>query len=130
MKSSHILTHTSMHTLETVRIETSFPLRTKVGEGDIWRMCQTKDVAIKDWVRLAVQRARLTGSPTMFWLDSERAHDAVLITKVEKYLKDHDTSGLELSIMAPAAAMTASCEHVRKGTDVISATGNVLRYHA
>jgi isocitrate dehydrogenase len=102
-------------------------LEHKVGKGDIWRMCQTKDVAIKDWVRLAVLRARTTGSQTIFWLDHQRAHDQSIIKKVNKYLKDHDISGLDVSIMTPSEATKVSLSAIRKGEDVISVTGNVLR---
>ena len=98
-----------------------------VEEGDIFRMCQTKDAAIKDWVRLGVQRARLTGNPAIFWLDKNRAHDAELIRKVEQYLPDHDTSGLDIRVMAPIDAIKASMERSRAGLDTISVTGNVLR---
>ena len=98
-----------------------------VGEGDIFRMCQTKDAAIKDWVRLGVNRARLTGTPAIFWLDKNRAHDAELIKKVEQYLPDHDTSGLEIRVMAPIDAIKYSMERSRAGLDTISVTGNVLR---
>ena len=98
-----------------------------VEEGDIFRMCQTKDAAIKDWVRLGVQRARLTGNPAIFWLDKDRAHDAELIKKVEQYLPDHDTSGLDIRVMAPIDAIKASMERSRAGLDTISVTGNVLR---
>ena len=98
-----------------------------VGEGDIFRMCQTKDAAIKDWVRLGVNRARLTGTPAIFWLDKNRAHDAELIKKVEQYLPDHDTSGLDIRVMAPIDAIKASMERSRAGQDTISVTGNVLR---
>ena len=98
-----------------------------VGEGDIFRMCQTKDAAIKDWVRLGVNRARLTGTPAIFWLDKNRAHDAELINKVEQYLPDHDTSGLDIRVMAPIDAIKASMERSRAGQDTISVTGNVLR---
>jgi isocitrate dehydrogenase len=98
-----------------------------VEEGDIWRMCQTKDVAIRDWVRLAVSRARATGSAAIFWLDENRAHDANLIGKVNAYLGDHDTDGLDVRIMAPVDAMKASLARVRNGEDTISVTGNVLR---
>jgi len=98
-----------------------------VGEGDIWRMCQTKDVAIRDWVRLAVSRAQATGSAAIFWLDENRAHDANLIAKTNEYLKEHDTDGLDIRIMAPVDAMKATLERVRKGEDTISVTGNVLR---
>jgi isocitrate dehydrogenase len=95
--------------------------------GDIWRMCQVKDAPIRDWVKLAVTRARATGSPAVFWLDQERAHDAQLISKVETYLKDHDTSGLEIQILSPEQATRLSCERLREGKDTISVTGNVLR---
>ncbi|MFC5269310.1 NADP-dependent isocitrate dehydrogenase [Adhaeribacter terreus] len=98
-----------------------------VEEGDIWRMCQTKDLPIQDWVKLAVTRARITNTPAIFWLDKNRAHDANLITKVEKYLKDHDTNGLEIKIMSPVEAMRYTCERAKNGQDTISVTGNVLR---
>ncbi|MEK7950622.1 NADP-dependent isocitrate dehydrogenase [Luteolibacter soli] len=99
----------------------------EVEAGDIWRACQTKDAPIQDWVKLAVNRARATGDPAVFWLDKSRAHDAQLITKVEKYLKDHDTAGLEIKILAPADACTYSLERIVQGKDTISVTGNVLR---
>ncbi|HVJ63755.1 MAG TPA: NADP-dependent isocitrate dehydrogenase, partial [Bdellovibrionota bacterium] len=99
----------------------------KVETGDIWRMCQTKDIAIRDWVKLAVQRSRLTSTPAVFWLDKNRAHDAELIKKVEAYLKDQDTKGLEIKILAPVDAVNFSLERIRKGQDTISVTGNVLR---
>ena len=102
-------------------------LDTPVEKGDIWRMCQTKDLPIRDWVKLAVTRARLTGQPAIFWLDDHRAHDANLIKKVNAYLKDHDTSGLEIKIMSPMAAMQYTLERVKAGKDTISVTGNVLR---
>ncbi|MGE4294422.1 MAG: NADP-dependent isocitrate dehydrogenase [Campylobacterales bacterium] len=98
-----------------------------VEKGDIWRMSRTKDVAIQDWVKLAVSRARATGAHAVFWLDANRAHDAQIIKKVEKYLKDHDTAGLTLKILAPREAMRYSLERIRKGEDTISVTGNVLR---
>ncbi|MCP3423540.1 NADP-dependent isocitrate dehydrogenase [Nocardioides pinisoli] len=98
-----------------------------VEAGDIWRACQTKDASIRDWVKLAVTRARASETPAVFWLDETRAHDANLIAKVHAYLEDHDTEGLELSIMAPAEATTYSLERIRKGEDTISVTGNVLR---
>ncbi|RUR48983.1 NADP-dependent isocitrate dehydrogenase [Vreelandella populi] len=98
-----------------------------VEAGDIWRMCQTKDAPIQDWVKLAVTRARESGVPAIFWLDANRAHDAQLIKKVETYLKDHDTSGLDIRILAPVDAMAVSLERIRKGEDTISVTGNVLR---
>ncbi len=99
----------------------------KVSQGDIWRMAQTKDEPIRDWVKLAVTRAKLTGSRTIFWLDSNRAHDAQLIEKVNAYLKDHDTSGADISIMRPIDAMRVSCERTVEGKNTISVTGNVLR---
>lgn len=99
----------------------------KVGKGDIWRMCQTKDAAVKDWVQLAVSRAKATGDLTIFWLDNHRAHDRNLIAKVNEYLKDHDTEGLNIAIMSPIHAMRATCERVTEGLDTISVTGNVLR---
>ena len=98
-----------------------------VEQGDIWRMCQTKDAPIQDWVKLAVNRARATGVPAVFWLDKNRAHDAELIAKVEKYLSDHDTEGLEIHIMAPDEATRFSLERIKEGQDTISVTGNVLR---
>ena len=98
-----------------------------VEEGDIWRMCQVKDAPIQDWVKLAVNRARLTDTPAVFWLDKERAHDAELIKKVETYLKDHDTDGLDIHILAPIAATDFTLKRVKEGKDTISVTGNVLR---
>lgn len=98
-----------------------------VNEGDIWRMCQVKDAPIRDWVKLAVSRARATGALTIFWLDQERAHDAALIKKVNLYLKDHDTSGLDIQIMSPVLATRLSLERIKNGQDTISVTGNVLR---
>src|SRR5690554_4213980 len=102
-------------------------LEHSVEQGDIWRMCQVKDAPVRDWVKLAVNRARESGVPAVFWLDSHRAHDALLTRKVETYLKDHDTSGLDIQILAPAEAMSYSLERIRKGQDTISVTGNVLR---
>jgi isocitrate dehydrogenase len=102
-------------------------LEQSVETGDIFRMCQTKDAPIRDWVRLAVSRARATAAPAIFWLDERRGHDAQLITKVNEYLKDHDTSGLDVRIMSPVAAMKFSLERIRRGEDTISVTGNVLR---
>ncbi|MBY0341509.1 MAG: NADP-dependent isocitrate dehydrogenase [Rhodocyclaceae bacterium] len=99
----------------------------KVEAGDIWRMCQVKDAPIRDWVKLAVNRARLSNTPAVFWLDAARAHDAQLIAKVKAYLPEHDTSGLTLEIMAPAQAIQFSIDRIRKGQDTISVTGNVLR---
>ncbi|GAA5030943.1 NADP-dependent isocitrate dehydrogenase [Terrabacter aeriphilus] len=98
-----------------------------VSAGDIWRACQTKDVPIRDWVKLAVTRARATGDPAVFWLDADRAHDANLITKVEEYLGEHDTEGLTIEIMKPTDAIAFSLGRIRKGEDTISVTGNVLR---
>lgn len=102
-------------------------LKNMVEQGDIWRMCQAKDEPIRDWVRLAVSRARATGVPTIFWLDKDRAHDANLIKKVNAYLPEHDTSGLEIKIMAPAEAIRYSMERAKAGDDTISVTGNALR---
>ncbi len=99
----------------------------KVAKGDIWRMARTKDIPIQDWVKLAVNRARATGYPAVFWLDKNRGHDAQMIKKVEKYLKDHDTNGLEIHIMSPVDAMKFTLDRVRKGQNTISVTGNVLR---
>jgi isocitrate dehydrogenase len=98
-----------------------------VEEGDIWRMCQTKDIPIQDWVKLAVTRARATNVPAIFWLDANRGHDAQMIAKVERYLQDHDTSGLDIQIMEPVAATDFTLERCGKGLDTISVTGNVLR---
>jgi isocitrate dehydrogenase len=102
-------------------------LEHEVSPGDIWRACQTKDVAVRDWVKLAVTRARATGAPAVFWLDADRAHDANVIAKVEAYLPDHDTSGLDIRILPPVEAMALSLERIRRGEDTISVTGNVLR---
>ncbi|MFL9992320.1 NADP-dependent isocitrate dehydrogenase [Paraburkholderia sediminicola] len=98
-----------------------------VEAGDIWRMCQTKDAPVQDWVKLAVNRARATNTPAIFWLDAARAHDAQIIKKVEHYLKDHDTSGLDIRVMTPVEATKFSIERIRAGKDTISVTGNVLR---
>jgi isocitrate dehydrogenase len=98
-----------------------------VAVGDIWRMCQTRDLPIQDWVKLAVGRARATGSAAIFWLDEQRGHDRELIVKVNRYLGDHDTDGLDIRVLAPADAMRATLARVRKGQDTISVTGNVLR---
>ncbi len=98
-----------------------------VEAGDIWRGCQVKDAAVRDWVKLAVTRARATGVPAVFWLDADRAHDAQIIQKVETYLADHDTDGLEIEILAPVEATRYSLERIRRGEDTISVTGNVLR---
>jgi len=102
-------------------------LERDVEEGDIFRMCQAKDVAIRDWVKLAVNRARATGWPTIFWLDENRAHDNELIGKVNEYLKEHDTEGLDIRIMSPVEATKLSCRLIKEGKDTVSVTGNVLR---
>ncbi|MEC9004452.1 MAG: NADP-dependent isocitrate dehydrogenase [Planctomycetota bacterium] len=99
----------------------------EVAEGDIWRMCQTKDIPIQDWVRLAVSRARATGSAAIFWLNPERAHDANLIEKVNQYLPEHDTEGLDIQVLSPVAAAELTCQRCKDGQDTISVTGNVLR---
>lgn len=99
----------------------------EVEAGDIWRGCQAKDLPIQDWVKLAVRRARATGAPAIFWLDKNRAHDAQMIEKVNKYLKDHDTSGLDIQIMAPVDAMLFTCKRAKAGQDTITVTGNALR---
>lgn len=114
-------------TVEVVDASGAVLISHQVEKGDIWRMCQTKDAAIRDWVKLAVNRSRATGSATVFWLNKERAHDAELIKKVELYLKDHDTAGLDIRILAPVEATLFSCQAIREGKDTISVTGNVLR---
>ena len=98
-----------------------------VAAGDIWRMCQVKDAPIQDWVKLAVNRARATDTPAIFWLDEGRAHDRQLIAKVNQYLPDHDTSGLDISILSPVKAIERSLKRIKAGEDTISVTGNVLR---
>lgn len=102
-------------------------IQQEVEEGDIWRMCNVKDAAVRDWVKLAVKRARLTGMPAVFWLDKNRAHDAELIKKVKNYLKEHDTTGLEIHILSLVEATNYTLERVKAGKDTISVTGNVLR---
>jgi isocitrate dehydrogenase len=102
-------------------------LEQPVATGDVFRMCQTKDVPIRDWVKLAVTRARATGDPAVFWLDEDRPHDAVLIERVRAYLSDHDTDGLQIEIMSPERATAFSLERIRRGENTISVTGNVLR---
>ena len=99
----------------------------EVGAGDIWRMCNVRDLPVQDWVKLAVTRARATGAPAVFWLDEQRAHDAELIKKVARYLEDHDTEGLDIHVMSPTEATKFSVERIRQGLDTISVTGNVLR---
>jgi isocitrate dehydrogenase len=102
-------------------------LEQKVGAGDIWRMCQTRDAAVQDWVKLAVSRARASGMPAVFWLDQTRAHDAELIKKVRTYLANYDTSGLHIEIMSPADAARFTLKRLKAGQDTIAVTGNVLR---
>ncbi|MCK9792992.1 NADP-dependent isocitrate dehydrogenase [Isoptericola sp. 4D.3] len=114
-------------TVEVVNAAGEVLISHDVQTGDIWRACQTQDVAIRDWVKLAVTRARATGAPAVFWLDAQRAHDAQLIAKVEEYLGDHDTEGLDIHVMAPAEATAFSLARIRQGLDTISVTGNVLR---
>ena len=113
--------------VEVVSQDGTVLLEQRVDEGDIFRMCQVKDAAIRDWVRLAVERARLSNTPAVFWLDSHRAHDAQLIAKVERYLAEEDTNGLEITVMPPADATRFSVTRARTGLDTISVTGNVLR---
>lgn len=114
-------------TIRVVDSSNNVLLEHQVEQGDIWRACQTKDLPIQDWVKLAVSRARATGWPAVFWLDETRAHDAELIAKVNTYLGDHDTEGLEIHIMAPAEATKFTLQRVKDGKDTISVTGNVLR---
>lgn len=114
-------------TVRVVDTDGNVVLEQTVGAGDIFRMCQTKDAPIQDWVKLAVTRARATGVPAVFWLDESRAHDAVLIGKVRTYLADHDTEGLRIEIKSPVEATAFSLERIRRGEDTISVTGNVLR---
>ncbi|MFT4538180.1 MAG: isocitrate dehydrogenase [Planctomycetota bacterium] len=113
--------------IRVVDAENNVLLEQNVQSGDIFRMCQTKDVAIQDWVKLAVTRARASGSPAVFWLDRDRGHDTQLCAKVEQYLTEHDTNGLDISIQKPVDAMAFSLERVRKGENTIAITGNVLR---
>jgi isocitrate dehydrogenase len=114
-------------TMRVVDANGNILMEHQVKTGDIYRGCQAKDIAIRDWVGLAVRRARETGSPAVFWLDKNRAHDAQIIEKVEKYLKDHNTEGLEIHILAPVEAMRYTLKRVKQGLDTISVTGNVLR---
>merc|ERR1719424_1888100 len=115
----------------TVRVVNSITgkvlIQHDVEEGDIWRMCQTKDIPIQDWVKLAVTRARDSGAKAVFWLDPARGHDAVMIAKVKQYLPQHDTTGLDIEIMKPQEACRDACKRARDGLDTISVTGNVLR---
>ncbi len=114
-------------TIRVVSARGTTLLERGVEKGDIWRLCAVKDAAIRDWVKLAVSRARATGAPAVFWLDQERPHDAQLIAKVKRYLEDHDTKGLDIRFLAPEEATRLSCERLRQGQDTISVTGNVLR---
>ncbi len=114
-------------TMRIVAADGSILIQHQVEKGDIWRACQTKDLPIRDWVKLAATRARQSDTPAIFWLDKERAHDAQLIKKVELYLQDHDTSGLDIQIMAPVLAIRHTMERLIRGKDTISVTGNVLR---
>ena len=114
-------------TMRVVDAEGNILLEHAVEAGDIWRMCQVKDLPVQDWVKLAVSRARATGVPAVFWLDKNRAHDAQLIQKVEKYLKDHNTEGLKIHILSVVDAMQFSLDRIKDGLDTISVTGNVLR---
>src|SRR5258708_7113982 len=114
-------------TVRMVADDGTILLSLPVETGDVFRMCQVKDEPIQDWVKLGVRRARLTGTPAVFWLDAKRAHDAQLIAKVEKYLKYEDTKGLDIRILAPVEAIKFSLDRIRQGLDTISVTGNVLR---
>jgi len=114
-------------TVRVVKQDGSDVMEFDVHEGDVWRMCNVRDLPVQDWVKLAVSRARATGSPAVFWLDGERAHDAQLIDKVNRYLQDHDTEGLDIRIMSPVEATKLSVERIRRGEETISVTGNVLR---
>ncbi|MFE7135179.1 NADP-dependent isocitrate dehydrogenase [Streptomyces sp. NPDC057638] len=114
-------------TIRVVDASGAVVLEHEVGAGDIWRMCQTKDLPIRDWVKLAVTRARATGDPAIFWLDETRAHDSSLIAKVRQYLPEHDTDGLDIQILSPVKAIARSLERIRRGENTISVTGNVLR---
>src|SRR4051794_17381805 len=113
--------------VEVVDDDGNVLLEQVVEAGDIWRMCQAKDLPIRDWVKLAVTRARASGAPAVFWLDATRAHDAEVLRKVRAYLPEHDTNGLQIEVMAPVDAMRFSLERIRRGEDTISVTGNVLR---
>jgi len=114
-------------TIRIVDAEGNTILDSKVEEGDVWRSCTAKDGAIRDWVKLAVTRARATGWPAVFWLDKDRPHDAQIINKVDQYLKDHDTDGLEFHTMPVSEATKFSIDRIRKGENTISVTGNILR---
>jgi isocitrate dehydrogenase len=114
-------------TVEVVASDGTVLLSHAVEAGDVWRMCTVKDIPVQDWVKLAVTRARATGAPAVFWLNPERGHDAEVIKKVEQYLPDHDTTGLDIRILPPVEATKLSLERIRQGLDTISVTGNVLR---
>ena len=114
-------------TVKVIDTDGNTLMQHEVDAGDIWRMCQVKDAPIRDWVKLAVNRVRVSSTPGIFWLDKNRAHDAQIIKKVDAYLQDHDTEGLEFHTMAPAAACTYTCERCKEGLDTVSITGNVLR---
>ncbi|WP_207345926.1 NADP-dependent isocitrate dehydrogenase [Arthrobacter sp. E3] len=114
-------------TVQIVNAAGAVLIEHSVEAGDIWRACQVKDIPVRDWVKLAVTRARASATPAVFWLDESRAHDANLIVKVNEYLKDHDTDGLDIQIMSPEKATTFTLERIRRGEDTISVTGNVLR---
>ncbi len=118
---------TSAGTVRVVNADGVTLLQHPVESGDLWRMCQVKDAPVQDWVKLAVRRARETRLPTVFWLDKERAHDAQVITKVERYLADHDCAGLDIRIMSPVAATVFTLQRLKDGADTVSVTGNVLR---
>mgnify|MGYP001257314587 FL=1 len=114
-------------TVKVVDLKGDTLMEHEVEEGDIWRMCQVKDAPIQDWIKLAVNRGKESGMPIVFWLDNERAHDAQLIEKVQKYLPEHDTKGLQIEIMSPLKATEFTLKRVKDGKDTISVTGNVLR---
>jgi isocitrate dehydrogenase len=114
-------------TMRVVDADGNVLMQHAVATGDIWRACQTKDEAIRDWVKLAVSRARQSDTPVIFWLDRNRAHDIQMIEKVNRYLQDHDTAGLDIRIMTYVEAIRRSMERMLRGSDTISATGNVLR---
>jgi isocitrate dehydrogenase len=114
-------------TMRVVDSDGKVVMQHAVEAGDVWRACQAKDAPIRDWVKLAVTRAKATGVPAVFWLDENRAHDREVLKKVHLYLKDHDTKGLSIHVMEPSKACTFSLEQMHKGKDVISVTGNVLR---
>ena len=114
-------------TIRVIQADGTVLLEHHVEAGDIWRMCSVKDQPIRDWVKLAVARGHATGAPVVFWLDGDRAHDAELIRKVEQYLDEHETDGLEIKVLSPVDATRLSLQRIRRGEDTISVTGNVLR---